>query len=142
MKSSGVGGGQPSKKSKGLLATYFNSGTKREQVLESMISRYKRRQILLKAQDIYGRGKVPSGKEEYLFQYIDSINEDCKTAILKYEEKCIANGGHQFTNYPDNYSDYSDYSAYYASDKPCRYLARVIITVDKVRRISVRVSSF
>jgi DNA-directed RNA polymerase len=85
-KSSGVGGGQPSKKSKGPLATFFTSGTK-EQVLESMISRYKGRRILLKAQDIYGRGKVPSGEEEYLFQYIiDSINEDCKTAILKYED--------------------------------------------------------
>ncbi len=100
-KSSGVDGGQPSKKSKGPLASFFNGGTK-EQVLDSMISRYKGRRILLKAQDIYGRGKVPCGEEEYLFQYIiDSINENCKTAVLKYEEKCITNGGNQFTNYPD-----------------------------------------
>lgn len=114
-KSSGVGGGQPSKKSKGPLATFFTSGTK-EQVLESMISRYKGRRILLKAQDIYGRGKVPSGEEEYLFQYIiDSINEDCKTAILKYEEKCVTNGGHQFTNYPDTTGTESSIPNYYLS---------------------------
>ena len=29
-----------------------------------------------------------------------------------------------------------------SSDKPCRYLAGVIITVDKIHRISVRVSCF
>jgi len=31
---------------------------------------------------------------------------------------------------------------YSTSDKPCRYLAGVIITVDKIYRISVRVSCF
>jgi hypothetical protein len=79
-----------------------------------MISRYKGRRILLRAQDIYGRGKVPEGEEDYLFQYIiDSINEDCKTAVLKYEEKSITNGGDQFTNYPDITGDESSIPNYY-----------------------------
>jgi hypothetical protein len=50
-KSSGVGGGQLSKKNKGPLAKVFNSGTK-EQVLDSMNSRFTEQWILLKAQDI------------------------------------------------------------------------------------------
>ena len=100
-KSSGVGGGQLSKKNKGPLAKLFNSGTK-EQVLNSMNSRFTGKRILLKAQDIYGRGKVPHGKEDFLFQYnITSINKDCKTAVLQYDDKCIKNGGNQFTSQPD-----------------------------------------
>jgi hypothetical protein len=71
-KSSGVGGGQPSKKSKGPLAKLFNSGTK-EQVLDSMKSIFTGKRILLKAQDIYGCGKVPHGKEDFLFPSVDPI---------------------------------------------------------------------
>ena len=112
-KSSGVGGGQPSKKSKGPLAKLFNSGTK-EQVLNSMNSRFTGKRILLKAQDIYGRGKVPHGEEDFLFQYnITSINKDCKTAVLQYDDKCIKNGGNQFTSCPDTTGNESTINNYY-----------------------------
>jgi hypothetical protein len=101
-KSSGVGGGSQSKKIKGPLATLFNSSTN-EQIMNSMNSRFIGKRILLKALDIYGgRGKVPPGEEDFLFQYhLASINNDCKSALLHYDEKCIKNGGDQFTSYPD-----------------------------------------
>jgi hypothetical protein len=64
-KSSG-GGGQPSKKSKVAPTNFF--GARKEDVMESMKSKYKGKQILLKAQDIYPRGKVPPKEAEMLFQ--------------------------------------------------------------------------
>ncbi len=70
--------------------------------MESMKSKYKGKQILLKAQDIYPRGKVPPEKEEMFFQYsIAYINEDLQSAVIEYDDKCITNGGNQFTSYPD-----------------------------------------
>ena len=102
-KSSGDGGGSQAKRIKGpLLATLFNSSTK-EQIMNSMNSRFIGKRILLKALDIYGgRGKVPPGEEDFLFQYhLVSINNDCKSALLHYDEKCIKNGGDRFTSYPD-----------------------------------------
>ncbi len=70
--------------------------------MESMKSKNKGKQILLKAQDIYPRGKVPPEEEEMLFQYsIASINEDLQSAVIGYDDKCITDGGNQFTSYPD-----------------------------------------
>lgn len=107
-----VGGGPQSKKIKGPLATLFNSGSK-EQIINSMNSRFVGKRILLKAQDIYGRGRVPCGEEDFLFQYhLSSINDDCKSAVLQYDEKCIKNGGNQFTNYPDTTGDESTITNY------------------------------
>lgn len=93
-KSSGVDGGSQAKKIKGPLATLFNSSTK-EQIMNSMNSRFVGKRILLKALDIYGgHGKVPPGEEDFLFQYhIAFINNDCKSGLLHYDEKCIKNGG-------------------------------------------------
>ena len=102
-KSSGVSGGSQAKKIKGPLATLFNSSSTKEQIMNSMNSRFVGKRILLKALDIYGgRGKVPPSEEDFLFQYhLVSINNDCKSALLHYDEKCIKNGGDQFTSYPD-----------------------------------------
>ncbi len=56
----------------------------------------------MKAQDIYPQGKVPPKEEEMLFQYgIAPINEDLQSAVIEYDDKCITNGGNQFTSYPD-----------------------------------------
>jgi hypothetical protein len=46
--------------------------------------------------------EVPLEEEEMLFQYsIASINEDLQSAVIEYDDKCITNGGNQFTSYPD-----------------------------------------
>ncbi len=94
------GVGQPSKKSKVAPTNFF--GACKEDVMKSMKSKYKGTQILLKAQDIYRRGKVPPKEEEMLFQYsIASINEDFQSAVIEYNDKCITNSGNQFTSSPD-----------------------------------------
>ncbi len=111
-KSSVVGGRPQSKKIKGPLATLFNSCSK-EQIMNSMNSRFVGKRILLKAKDIYGHGKVPRDEEDLLFQYhLSSINDDCKSAVLQYDEKCIKNGGDQFTSYPDTTGDESTITKY------------------------------
>ncbi len=71
--------------------------------MNSMNSRFVGKCILLKALDIYGGcGKVPPGEEDFLFQYhLASINNDCKSGLLHYDEKCIKNGSDRFTSYPD-----------------------------------------
>jgi hypothetical protein len=98
-KSSG-GGGQPSKKSKVTPTNFFRA--RKEDVMESMKSKYKGKQILLKAQDIYAQGKVPPKEEKMLFQYsIASIKDNLQSAVIEYDDKCITNGGNQFISYPD-----------------------------------------
>jgi hypothetical protein len=98
-KSSG-GGGQPSKKSKVVPTNFF--GAHKEDVMEFMKLKYKGKQILMKVQDIYPWGKLPPKEEEMLFQYsIASINKDLQSAVIEYDDKCITNGGNQFTSYPD-----------------------------------------
>ena len=70
--------------------------------------------ILLPAKDIYN-GRVPEGEEKHLFKYhIKSINSDCDTAVVAFDESYIEDGGHQFKNYPnldeDEETEISDYS--------------------------------
>ena len=58
--------------------------------------------ILLKAEEIWGAGNVPAGQEKYLCQYhIYQINEDCKTAIIEFDEKYVEEGGYHFVNFPN-----------------------------------------
>ncbi len=95
-KSSG-GGGQPSKKSKVAPTNFF--GGRKEDVMESMKSKYKGKWILLKVQDIYPQGKGTPKEKEMLFQYsIAPINEDLQSAVIEYDDKCITNSGNQFTS--------------------------------------------
>ena len=58
--------------------------------------------ILLKAGEIWGAGNVPAGQEKYLYQYhIYQINKDCKTAIIKFDEKYVEEGGYHLVNSPN-----------------------------------------
>ena len=73
-----------------------------DKVLISLKETHKGKRILLDAKQIYKRGFVPRGKEEYLFRYwITNINEDCESAHLEYENNWIVNGGYKFQSYPD-----------------------------------------
>ena len=70
--------------------------------------------LLLPSTDIYN-GRVPKGEEDYLFKYhIKSINSDCETAVIAFDESYVLDGGHEFKNYPnldvDEESEISDYS--------------------------------
>jgi len=70
--------------------------------------------LLLPSTDIYN-GRVPEGEEDYLFKYhIKSINPDCETAVIAFDESYVLDGGHEFKNYPnlddDEESEISDYS--------------------------------
>ena len=58
---------------------------------------------------------MPKGEEDYLFKYhIKSINSDCETAVIAFDESYVLDGGHEFKNYPnldvDEESEISDYS--------------------------------
>ena len=60
--------------------------------------------ILLKAEEIWAAGNVPAGQEKYLYQYhIYQINKDCKTAIIKFDEKYVEEGGYHFVTFPNPY---------------------------------------
>jgi hypothetical protein len=59
----------------------------------------RKRSILLRAKAIYN-GTVPDGEEAHLFQYsVQNVNNDCKTATIDFDEKCIVENGDFFQNY-------------------------------------------
>ena len=83
-------------------------------VLAGLRKTHTGKRILLKATDIYKNSVVPRGEENYLFQYsVTTINGDCKTATIQFDERYIDDGGHKFINYPaiddedDTISNYS-----------------------------------
>ena len=60
------------------------------------------KRILLKASLIYSKGNIPAGEKDYLFQYsIRTINSDCSTSIIDFDERYVVEGGHEFLNYPN-----------------------------------------
>lgn len=82
--------------------------------IESLKLSHSGKRILLEAKNIYDRGRVPHGEEEYLFLYrISNINENGTTAVIEYEGKFVVKGGDMFQSYPDvwgNDSIIEDYS--------------------------------
>lgn len=81
----------------------------KKMLLTGLNKKYKGQRILLKASDLYARGRVPRGEEDYLFQYtIKSINDDCKTAVIEFDEQYIIDGGDKFVNYPKLDEDGAD----------------------------------
>lgn len=92
----------PTKKKKKTQQTTLVPAIKTsKQLNEALKGKYAGKRILLTATFLYGR-RIPEGEENLLFQYhVTSINDDNKTAIIEYDEKCIVNGDHQFTSYPD-----------------------------------------
>ena len=82
--------------------------------IESLKLSHSGKRILLEANNIYDRGRIPHGEEEYLFLYrITNINEDGTTAVIEYESKFVLKGGDVFQSYPDvwgNDSIIEDYS--------------------------------
>ena len=88
-----------SKKNGNVLSLLFPTSNK---VHASLEESHKGKRILLDANQLYPRGSVPRGEDNHLFQYrISGVNEDCETAQLEYEGKCIINGGYEFQSYPD-----------------------------------------
>jgi len=70
--------------------------------IESLKLSHSVKRILLEAKNIYDRGRIPHGEEEYLFLYrITNINEDGTTAVIEYESKFVLKGGDIFQSYPD-----------------------------------------
>ena len=82
---------QPKKKSKSKQLKLTPSlGNTKQQILESLTSRCVGKHIFLKASDLYDIKNIPTGEEQYLFQYhIASVNDDCATAEIEYDTKCI-----------------------------------------------------
>ena len=94
--------GPPPKKKKKKIQPKINAfqadGAKLNEVLNT---KYKGKRILLDAKYLYGR-HIPTGEEELLFQYqIALVNNDNETAEIEYQDKCVTDGDHVFTNYPD-----------------------------------------
>jgi hypothetical protein len=59
---------------------------------------------LLRAKAIHS-GIVPDGEEAHLFKYfIMNVNNDCKTATIDFDKKCIVENRDTFQNYP-NFAD-------------------------------------
>jgi hypothetical protein len=86
-------------KQQSSLLSYKNN---KQQVNEVMSRSYVGKRILLTSISLYGRANVPDGEEDLLFQYhIAKINDDNTTAVIEYDEKCVQEGHHVFTNYPD-----------------------------------------
>jgi hypothetical protein len=94
------GSGSSSKKKKQptkqqLLSVPSKQNNKTE-FCEALSCKYIGKQILLKATDLYGRS---CSKEEVdlLFQYhILSLNADCETATIHFDEKAIKQDDHKF----------------------------------------------
>jgi hypothetical protein len=92
-----------SKKRKSNLPSFFAGNRDKDEVcFDSMSKKFIGKRILLMAADIYSQGKVPSDKENMLFQYyVVSVNRDFKTAVIAFDDRCIWEGGDQIMNYPD-----------------------------------------
>ena len=72
----------------------FNLWADKSMVKKGLETLHGGQSILLKAEDIWGAGNVPAGQEKYLYQYhIYQINEDCKTAIIEFDDKYVEEGG-------------------------------------------------
>lgn len=100
-----------SKKTKTIQKNLFDT---KKTLQASLEKASKGKCVLLPATDIYRR-RVPEGEEEYLFKYhVKSINQDCETAVLAFDESYVLEGGHEFKNYPnldeDEDTDIDDYS--------------------------------
>ncbi len=58
----------------------------------------------MQARAIYN-GTVPDGEESHFFQHsVINMNNDCKTATIDVDDKCILENGGTFQNYP-NFAD-------------------------------------
>lgn len=94
----------PSKKSKtqaGLAQSFKKAGPQLQ--YDALNSKYAGARVLLKANVIYNKGKLPKEERNYCFQYhVEKLNEDDHTtAKLIYDGKFVRNGGDTFENYPD-----------------------------------------
>lgn len=73
-----------------------------------MKAQHKGKRLLLKADALYGKSRVPRGEENYNFLYIvQDINPGGKEAVIEYEGKYIKDGDTEFKSYPP--TDDSDY---------------------------------
>jgi hypothetical protein len=72
-------------------------------------AQHKGKSLLLKADSIYDKSRVPKGEETYNFLYyiMKDINPAGKEAVIEYKGKYIKDGGTEFKSYPVR--DDSDY---------------------------------
>ena len=95
----------PTKRPKTILEALLSTD---EQVLNSLKAQHKGKRLLLKADALYGKSRVPRGEENYNFLYIvQDINPGGKEAVIEYEGKYIKDGDTEFKSYPP--TDDSDY---------------------------------
>ena len=58
------------------------------------------KRLLLSSRSIYQPGEILEGEENSLWQYsVVSINDNCKTAVIEFDERYIEEGGDQFLNH-------------------------------------------
>jgi hypothetical protein len=95
----------PAKKAKSMpkqQSSLLAYKSNKHQLNEVMSKSYVGKRILLTAVSLYGRKDMPVGEDDLLFQYhIAKINTDNTSTVIEYDEKCVREGHHLFTSYPD-----------------------------------------
>ena len=77
------------------------SATNSSFVLDGLNKVHKGKRILIPAAVLYPPNPVPEGEETTLFQYsVKSVNSDCTTATIDFDELCIKEGDDRFQDYP------------------------------------------
>lgn len=80
-----------------INSTAFNND---KAVRDGLTQTHKGKRVLIQASRMYRNDPIPEGEEEYLFDYsIVSVNDDCKTAVIQFNEQYIIQDGYQFQNY-------------------------------------------
>ena len=81
-----------------------DSYTKRNSafILDSLMKTHVGKRILLAANVLYPPNPVPLDETHTLFQYsVVSINPNCQTAVIDFDNCCIEKDGDSFQNYPN-----------------------------------------
>ena len=78
-----------------FLACLFCSA-RNNVMFTAMKGGYDKKRILVKARSLYDL-QVPAGEENLYFQYtIVTVNDDLRTATMKFDSKCIEKGSDSF----------------------------------------------
>jgi hypothetical protein len=98
---SGPSGKKKKPPTKQQLLSVPSKENNKVQFCEALSCKYIGKQILLKATNLYGRS-CPKEEADLLFQYhILSVNADCETATIHFDEKAIKQDDHKFFTWLD-----------------------------------------
>ena len=92
--------GGTAKKGKKGKQSMLNMHSTNELLKAGLQKAHEGKRILLSSRSIYKPGQIPEGEENSLWQYsVLAINDDCKTAVIEFDERYIEEGGDQFLNH-------------------------------------------